>query len=225
MSIEGVLFDVDGTLVDTTYLHAVSWSEALAQQGYVVTTARIHRGIGMGTGELLDELLGPDRPEGLDEAASAGHQVLYRAHFGHLRPLVGANGLLRWCQDQGIRTVLASAASKEELNALTDALEAGDAITAATSADDVEASKPNPDIVHGALEQLGLSPDRCVFVGDAVWDALAADAAEVSFIGLTCGGTGEAELRAAGAAEVWRDPQDLLDNVSTSLLGADRCAT
>ncbi len=222
MTVDGVLFDVDGTLVDTTYLHAVAWSEALAQHGFVVTTARVHRGIGMGTGELLDELLGPDRPGDLDASASAAHQALYRQSFGHLRPLHGAVRLLGWCRDNGLRTVLASSASQVELDALTAALDADDAITATTSADDAEASKPNPDIVQRALERIGVSAGDAVFVGDAVWDAQASAAAGVAFIGLTCGGTGEAELREAGAAEVWHDPQDLYEHVTSSILGRGR---
>jgi HAD superfamily hydrolase (TIGR01509 family) len=219
VDIDGVLFDVDGTLVDTTYLHAVTWAESLAQHGASVPTARVHRAIGMGTTELLDELLGPDRAEGFDEAASNGHQVLYAQNFGHLRALPGAVDLLRWCHERGLRTVLASSASQRELEHLTSVLDADDAIDMATSSADAEAGKPDPGIVLAALERAHLDPAHTVMIGDAVWDAHAARQAGVSFVGVVCGGTSEAELRDAGASEVWRDPGHLLANVTTSLLG------
>src|SRR5689334_18182267 len=106
----GVLFDVDGTLVDTTYLHAVAWWEALRQTGADVPMAKIHRGIGMGSDKLLDHLLGEDRDRDKDEEASTAHDVLYGAYWERLRPLPGATDLLKAVADRGLAVVLASSA-------------------------------------------------------------------------------------------------------------------
>jgi HAD superfamily hydrolase (TIGR01509 family) len=215
----GVLFDVDGTLVDTPYLHAVCWAEALRQSGHDVPMATVHRSIGMGSDEILDHLLGPDRDKDDDETVTSAHLALYKQFWGRLRPLPGAVELMRRCTERGVRVVLASSASKEELAALRCTLDADDAIHTATSSTDADAGKPSPDILQAALDQSGLAPQRVHFVGDSVWDAEAAKRAGVPFVGVTCGGTSEAELRAAGAIEVWRDPADLLDHGSSVLLG------
>jgi HAD superfamily hydrolase (TIGR01509 family) len=215
----GVLFDVDGTLVDTPYLHAVCWAEALRQNGHDVPMATVHRSIGMGSEEILDHLLGPDRDKDDDETVTTAHLALYKQFWGRLRPLPGAVDLMRHCTKRGLRVVLASSAAKEELDALRSALDADDAIHTATSSSDADAGKPSPDILEAALDQSGLSPQRVHFVGDSVWDAEAAKRAGVPFIGVTCGGTSEAELREAGAIEVWRDPGDLLEQGSSVLLG------
>jgi len=214
----GVLFDLDGTLVDTPYLHAVCWTEALRQSGHDVPMATVHRAIGMGGAELLDHLLGAERDRVDDDTMDAAHLALYKQHWGRLRPLPGAVELLRWCRDRGLDTVLASSASAEELAELRATLDADDAVSAATSSDDADAGKPAPDILRVALDRTGLAPDRAVFVGDSVWDGQAAARAGMTFVGLTCGGTSEAELREAGAAEVWRDPAGLLAGIGHSRL-------
>jgi HAD superfamily hydrolase (TIGR01509 family) len=214
----GVLFDVDGTLVDTTYLHAVCWAEALLAEGHVVPMVDIHAAIGMGSNELLDHLLGEDRDPDGDEAMVAGHLALYRQHWGNLAPLPGAADLVRACAERGLKVVLASSASSEELDALRRALDADDAIFAATSSSDADAGKPRPDILQAALDEADLAPDRVVFVGDAVWDGAAAAKAGVAFIALTCGGTTGPQLREAGALEVWRNPAELLERIAESRL-------
>ncbi|MFN2517610.1 MAG: HAD family hydrolase [Jatrophihabitantaceae bacterium] len=216
----GVLFDVDGTLVDTPYLHAVCWGEALAQGGHDVPLATVHRAIGMGSAELLDHLLGERRDHGGDEALKTAHLTLYKQFWGRLRPLPGARDLLRKCAGRGLRVVLASSAGQEELDALRSALAVDDAITAATSSSDARSGKPHPDILQAAMDEAGLATHRVVFVGDSIWDGKAAQRAGVLFVGLTCGGTSEAELRAAGAVEVWRDPAELLAHWAGSGLGA-----
>ena len=215
----GVLFDVDGTLVDTTYLHATCWSEALRQHGHHVTMADIHHLIGMASDDLLTGLLGEDRDHQADDALTDAHLTLYRQWWGRLVPLPGAADLLRACSDRGLDVVLASSASEEELAALTSAIDADDAITEATSSADADAGKPAPDILQAALEQSGLAADRVAFVGDAVWDGEAAKRAGVTFVGLTCGGTPESALREAGAIEIWRDPAELRNRFADSVLG------
>lgn len=215
----GVLFDVDGTLVDTTFLHAVCWAEAMRQHGYVVPMASVHHAIGMSADRLLDECLGEDRDSD-DNAISAARMTLYQQHWGRLRPLPGAADLLRACAKRGLDVVLASSASGPELEALLSALDADDAITVATSSSDASEGKPAPDIIQTALDRSELRLDRAVFVGDAVWDGWSSRRAKVPFVALTCGGTPDQELRDCGAVEVWRDPTDLLNNIQTSAIGA-----
>jgi HAD superfamily hydrolase (TIGR01509 family) len=215
----GVLFDVDGTLVDTTFLHAVCWAEALRQAGHDIPMAQIHHAIGMSSGHLLSRVLGDDRDQSQDDALDEAHKVLYKQWWGRLTPLPGAAELLRACAERGLVVVLASSASDEEMAALRSALDADDAIDVATTADDADAGKPAPDILKAALERSGLAADRVVFVGDAVWDGHAAQRAGLTFVGVACGGTPAAELREAGAVETYRDPADLLANFGKSALG------
>jgi HAD superfamily hydrolase (TIGR01509 family) len=216
----GVLFDVDGTLVDTTFVHAVCWGEALRQHGHHVPMADLHHAVGMSSDQLLGHCLGDDRDQDADDAIVESHKTLYKQWWGRLTPLPGARDLLRACAERGLDVVLASSAAEEELAALTSALDADDAITAATSSSDAEAGKPEPDIIEAALGESGLSADQVFFVGDAVWDGRAAERAGVRFVGLTCGGTPAEDLRAAGAVEVWDDPAHLLENLEKSALGS-----
>lgn len=211
-----VLFDVDGTLVDTPYLHAVCWWEALRQADHSASMATIHRAVGMGSAELLDHVLGSKRDRADDDQLKAAHLALYAQFWGRLRPLPGAADLLRACAGRGLAVVLASSANPTELAVLRSALDADDVITAATSAADAEAAKPAPDILQAALDQAGVSPDESVFVGDAVWDAVAASRLGIPFLGVTCGGTSAAELREHGAVEVYQDPADLLGSLERS---------
>ena len=212
----GVLFDVDGTLVDTTYLHAVSWWEAMRQHDRDVPMAEVHRAIGMGSDKLLDHLLGTDRDRDVDEALSVAHDVLYGAWWERLRPLPGAPELLRAVAGRDLAVVLASSAKEPELRQLRRVLDADDVIAAATSSSDAEQSKPAPDILQAALDQSDVDPKRAVFVGDAVWDVLAAARLSIPCIGLTCGGTSAAELREAGAVEVHESPAALLAKLADS---------
>lgn len=214
----GVLFDVDGTLIDTTYLHTVCWAEALRQGGHDVPMARVHRAIGMGSDEILDHLLGQARDRSTDQQLRAAHLGLYAQHWERLRPLPGARDLVRACAEGGRRVVLASSASADELAALRSALDADDAIDEATSSSDVSSGKPAPDVLQAGLDASGLDLSRVVFVGDAVWDGRAAAKLGIPFIGLTCGGTGAAELIESGAAEVYADPAALLASLGKSLL-------
>lgn len=213
------LFDVDGTLVDTTYLHTVAWWEALRQAGRRVPMSLIHRTIGMGSDQLLARLLGEDRDPEEAAAASAAHHTLYAAYWSRLAPLEGAADLLRACAGRGWTVVLASSARGDELEAMRRALDADDAVTAATSSDDVAASKPAPDLVRSALEHAGTTPDRAVFVGDTVWDVAACSRAGVPCLGVLSGGLTRQELLEAGAAEVYEGPADLLAHLDDSLLG------
>jgi HAD superfamily hydrolase (TIGR01509 family) len=217
--VAAALFDVDGTLADTNYLHAVTWWEAFAQAGYVVPMADIHRAIGMGSGLMLDKLLPASRDKEADADIRTAHTALYSTYWSRLRPLPGAADLLRACQHRGLTVVLASSADEAEFKALRAALDAEDAIDAATFSGDVEASKPAPDLVEVALDKAGVPAERAVFIGDTVWDVQACQKAGVACIGLLSGGIGRDELISAGAAEVYPGPGDLLAALNDSLLG------
>jgi HAD superfamily hydrolase (TIGR01509 family) len=218
--VHAVLFDVDGTLIDSNYLHAVTWWEAFAQAGYDVPMARIHRAIGMGTSQLLDRLLPADRDRDGDSALGAAEAALYSVYWPRLRPLPGAAALLRACRRHGLRVILASSANPRELSVLRAALDADDAIDDATSAGDVDHSKPAPDLVEVALDRAAAGPGEAVFVGDSIWDAQACQRAGVLCVGVLTGGTSESELREAGASSVYASPADVLDSFPGSLLTA-----
>ena len=219
--VRAALFDVDGTLVDTNYLHAVTWWEAFAQAGHAVSMLEIHRAIGMGSGLMLDKLLPQDRDTGDDADIRAAHSALYATYRSRLRPLPGAADLLRACKRQGLAVVLASSADEPEFNMLRAVLDAEDAIDAATFSGEVEASKPAPDLVQVALDKAGVPAGEAVFTGDTVWDVQACQKAGVPCIGLLSGGISRDELTSAGAAEVYPGPGDLLASLADSLLARD----
>lgn len=214
----GVLVDVDGTLVDTTYLHTVCWWEALRSNGHDVAMARIHRAIGMGSDKLLNHLLGPERDRAGDGRLREAHDSLFGEYWERLRPLPGAADLLRACARRGLTVVLASSASEREMRALRAALDADDAVAAVTSSADAEESKPSPDIVAAALRRADLDPSRVMFIGDTVWDVAAAGKLGIPCLTVTCGGTSRGELVAAGAVAVYEDPADLMRNMDRSPL-------
>jgi HAD superfamily hydrolase (TIGR01509 family) len=218
-SVSAVLFDVDGTLIDSNYLHVVTWWQAFAQAGHDVPMARIHRAIGMGSDQLLDALLPAGRDTGNDAGLAAAHDALYATYWSRLRPFRGAAGLLRACRDHGLRVVLASSAGPREFEVMRAALGADDAVHEATSSADVEASKPAPDLVQVALEKVGVSPGEAIFVGDTVWDVRACQRAGVACVGLLSGGISDTELREAGAARIFTGPAQLLAAFPGSLLG------
>jgi HAD superfamily hydrolase (TIGR01509 family) len=208
----GILFDVDGTLVDTTYPHTVAWWQALRRYGHDVPMAKVHRAVGMGSDTLLEHLLGDAAKDGIADA----HDDAYQPWWQQLRPLPGAADLLRACAGRGLAVVLASSAKEKELECLRRVIDADDAITAATSSDDAERSKPAPDILRAALDRSGVSARHCVFVGDSVWDVDAAARLDIPCIGLTCGGTSAGELESRGAVATYADPAALLRSLATS---------
>ena len=212
MSEAGILFDVDGTLVDSTYLHTVAWWQALRRYGHEVPTAEIHRAVGMGSDTLLEHFLGDDA----DDRIADAHNEFYRPWLEQVRPLPGAADLLRACARRGLAVVLASSAGEQELGTLRQILGADDVITAATSSADAERSKPAPDILEAALAKAGLRAERCLFVGDSVWDVDAAGQLGLACIGLTSGGTSAAELAGRGAVATYENPAALLEDLAGS---------
>ena len=215
----GVLFDVDGTLVDSTYLHTIAWWQGFRQQGMDVPMASIHRHIGMGGDKLLDRLLPPDADEELRGAIERAHGAIFSTFWPAIRPFDAARALLQRCSESGFAVALASSAHARDLQVLRGILDAEDWIDCVTSSADASESKPSPDILRAALERLKLGPEDVVYVGDSVWDVKAAARLDIGTIGLTCGGISEAELRAAGALEVYADPRSLLQSLDGSPIG------
>ena len=209
-AVRGVVFDVDGTLVDTNYLHTVAWWSAFRQQGHTVPMARIHRAVGMGSHRLIAHLLGDERDQGGDDELADAHTALYATFWERLRPLPGAVDLLRECVKRGQAVALASSASPPELAALRRTLDVDGVLAGVTGAGDVESSKPAPDIFAAAVDKAGLRPGETVVVGDSVWDVKAAADLGAPCIGLLCGGTSAAELVEAGAVATYDDPAALL---------------
>jgi phosphoglycolate phosphatase-like HAD superfamily hydrolase len=215
----GVLFDVDGTLVDSNYLHTLAWWQAFRRRGHDVPMASIHRAVGMGGKRLIAHLLGEGRAAEEVQVLEDTHTAVFATFWPSLRRFDGARELVRGCSEAGLTAVLATSAIQEELAVLRRVVDADDWLAAATSSSDAERSKPAPDILEAALKAGGLRAEDAVFVGDAVWDILAAAELGIPVIGLTCGGTSEAELLEAGAVEVYAGPRALLDSFEPSRLG------
>jgi HAD superfamily hydrolase (TIGR01509 family) len=207
----GVLFDVDGTLVDSNYVHALSWSRAFRDAGEWAPMNAIHRLVGMGGDQLVIELLGHDCPE-----AQAARPKHYDALKGDIVAFPYAAQLLREIHTQGLGVVLATSAAKDELHFLRDLLHAEGSIDAQTSADDVAAAKPDPEVFLKAMTMGNIDATRAIAVGDSVWDVKSARAAGIGCIAVESGGFSRHELSEAGAVFVYRDVKEILDQLRTS---------
>jgi HAD superfamily hydrolase (TIGR01509 family) len=212
-----VLFDIDGTLVDSNYLHVVAWMYAFQAAGCQVEAWRIHQAIGMDSSKLLESLIGDDA-ERLSDQLKDVHSARYKELSSLLQPFDGARELLREVFARGTKVVLATSAPPDELEMLRDLLDVEDAVNTVTNAGDVETAKPAPDIVAKALERSGVAASDAVFLGDAVWDVKASAAAGVTCVAVTSGGVHKEELRQAGAAQLYPTVRDLLDGLDASLL-------
>jgi HAD superfamily hydrolase (TIGR01509 family) len=210
----GLLFDVDGTLVDTNYLHALSWSRAFVDAGEWAPMNAIHRLVGMGGDQLVETLLGHP-----SEKASDARKARYAELISEARVFPGAQGLLRRAHDAGLVVVLASSAPGDELDRMIGLLDVGDAIDAVTSADDVSEAKPAPDVFEAALKAGEVERELCLVVGDSIWDVQAARAAGLGCIGVESGGFSAHELREEGAVAVYRDAHELLSQFRTGPIG------
>lgn len=216
-----VVFDIDGTLVDSNYVHVVAWQRAFHTVRHPVDAWRIHRAVGMGAPQLLAALLG-------EAAEQVGSQVtqLHREHYLRssdlLRAFHGARELIVAVAQRGARVVLASSAAPDELDILRSILDLPDTIAEITGAGDVEAAKPAPDLIEVALHRAGVTPDRAVFIGDTVWDVQACGKAGVPCVGVLSGGISSDELIEAGAVAVYDDCRALLRDLDASPLAAVR---
>jgi HAD superfamily hydrolase (TIGR01509 family) len=212
------ILDIDGTLVDTNYHHAIAWFRAFRAYGFVVPLWRIHRHIGMGGDQLVAALAGEgfDREHG-DEVRAA-EKVLYTELIGEVEPLAGARALLEDLKSSGHSVILASSAKPEELEHYLTLLDARSLVEGWTDSGDVETTKPSPDLVLAALEKGGAEPKDAVMVGDSTWDCMAAKAAKVKSIGVLTGGFSEEELLDAGASGVFRTVEDLRQSLDETIL-------
>ena len=208
MSVQAVLFDLDGTLVDSNEAHVAVWAQVLREAGHPVDAAAIRGQIGKGGDQLLPALV-PGASEESIERWSDRHGVLFKAdHLARIRPLPDAHALLAGVHAAGATIVLASSASKEELDHYVDLLDAYALIEAGTSIDDVETSKPAPDIFGTALKKAGVEPAEAIAVGDTPWDVEAAGRAGIATIALRSGGFSDDAL--AGAVAIYDDAAALL---------------
>jgi phosphoglycolate phosphatase-like HAD superfamily hydrolase len=210
-----LLIDVDGTLVDSTYLHAVSWAGALRSAGFDIPTSRIHRLIGMRGERLLTELLGADTAQEVAKPVEADHASRFRAVRGQVVELPGARRLLEAAHERGVPAVLTSSAHSDEIEHYLELLDARDLVAAWTSASDVRRSKPDPEPISLALRRSGC--ERGAVIGDSTWDCLAADAAGLPSIAVMTGGFAVTELEQAGAALVCEGPLEISERLGTVL--------
>lgn len=212
------ILDVDGTLMDTVYHHALAWRRALRRHDLDVPVWRIHRHIGMGGDQIVEALCGEEVEREHGDAIRDAESEEYEAFIDEVQPLPGARQLIEALKERGHPIVLASSAKGEELDRYLDLLGARELADAWTSSEDVEATKPDPDLVEQALEKV--EGDSAVMVGDSTWDAEAAARAGLPTIGLLTGGFAEDELRDAGADPVFESLDDLRRRVDETPLGS-----
>ena len=223
MSLKAVLFDVDGTLVDSVDLHAQAWVDAFREFGHDIPFARMRAQIGKGGDQLMPVFLSPEALAATGEALETRRGVIFKTgYLPRVRAFPDAAALLRRAGQAGLRRAFASSAKEEELAALKQIIGLGDErLEAETSSSDAERSKPFPDIFEAALARLpGVTPAEALVIGDTPYDVEAAGKAGISSIGMLCGGFPEADLRAAGCIAIYRDPAHLLADFNASPLGA-----
>lgn len=214
-----VLFDIDGTLIDSNYHHVYAWCRAFAEVGIEVDAWRIHRLIGM-DGSTLLATLAEDADDDTRTRAKDLNSRYYKETASLLRPLPGARELLEAVEKLGVQVVLATSAPDDELEILRGVLDCDHLVSAMTSSEDVDTAKPQPDIINIALERAGVEAAHAVFVGDAVWDVEACKRAGVVSIGVLSGGVSKCELEEAGAHQVFEDALDLCQHLDDTPIAA-----
>jgi len=209
-----VIFDVDGTLVDSVDLHARAWQDAFRLFGKETPFADIRRQIGKGGDQLLPVFFPPQELQRFgDEMQESRGRIFRERYMDQVRPFPKVRELFERIKRDGKMIALASSAEKEEFEANLKLLGIGDLIDGATSSHDAERSKPFPDIFEAALAKLdGVRAPEAVAVGDTHYDAEAAGLAGLRTIGVLCGGFSEEDLRGGGCVEIWKDPADMLEN-------------
>lgn len=222
MQIQAVIFDLDGTLVDTNPAHVAAWQAAFAAHGYDVPADRIAREIGKGGDQLVPAVIGREADERVGEAIRKAHgkEFLKISAEERFRVLPGAEDLIRGARERGLLTALATSSQPEYLQATVEScgVDFPAKVHVVVTAGEAAASKPAPDLVAAAVAKLGVPAGRCAMVGDTPYDAEAGGKAGVRCWGLLSGGFTAADLRAAGAAGPWRDAADLLAHLD-ELLG------
>jgi HAD superfamily hydrolase (TIGR01509 family) len=204
---QAAILDVDGTLVDTNFHHALAWYRAFRQHDILMPIWRIHRSIGMGGDQIVESLAGEEVEREQGEDIRSAEKALYLALIEEVEPLEGARELIQDLKGRDQSVVLASSAKPDEVDHYLDQLDARELADGWTTSGDVEATKPEPDLVEAALEKAGTHD--AVLVGDSVWDVEAAKRAGIETVAVLTGGFSEAELRDAGAVEVFFSMNDL----------------
>ncbi len=214
------IFDIDGTLIDSNDFHARAWQKALAKKGFEVPFDKIRRQIGKGADTLLPEFLTKAELEKYeDELADLRAEIFKSEYLDKVKPFPKVRELFQRIKADNIKIALASSANEDEVKAYKKIANIEDLVEKATSADDAEKSKPEPDIFHAALELLGNpKPANVLVVGDTPYDAEAAGKANLKTIGVLCGGFAKADLKKAGCIAIYYDPADLLENYQKIIL-------
>ena len=217
MSPPAAILDIDGTLVDTNYHHAIAWYRAFRQSDVTLPLWRIHQHIGMGGDQLVAALAGDDFEASCGDEVRAAETVLYMELIEEVRPLADARELIEDLKGRGHAVVLASSAKPAEVEHYLDLLDARELTDAWTDSGDVEKTKPEPDLVAAAIEKAGGGP--AVMVGDSIWDCEAAKRAGIPTVAVLTGGFSAAELREAGAACVFESVGELRAGIEGTPLG------
>jgi HAD superfamily hydrolase (TIGR01509 family) len=212
------ILDIDGTLVDTNYHHALAWFRALRRFELVLPVWRIHRHLGMGGDQMVTALCGEAVEGEHGDAIREAEGEEYGRLIGEVQTMQGSRELVQALKDRGHMAVLASSAKQDEVDHYLDLLSARELVDAWTSSADVEVTKPAPDLVHAALQRVGGRADDAVMVGDTPWDIEAARRAEVPTLAVVTGGFSEQELRDAGAAAVFESVAELRDRLDETPL-------
>jgi HAD superfamily hydrolase (TIGR01549 family) len=220
--IEAVVFDVDGTIVDSVDLHAEAWQEAFKKFGKEVDLEAVRRQIGKGADQLLPVFFSPVELAQFGNELEEYRSNLYKKEYlPHVKAFPKVRELFERIRQDGKRIALASSAKGDELNTYKNLARIEDLTEAETSSEDAEKSKPHPDIFEAALGELGdVARNRVVVVGDTPYDAQAAAKADLYTIGLLCGGWNENDLRGAGCIAIYRDPAELLARYGESPINA-----
>ncbi|MEO5982272.1 MAG: HAD family hydrolase [Pedococcus sp.] len=200
----GIVFDLDGTLVDSTYVHTICWWEAIQQFGHQRPMAVLHHAVGMGADHLLGHVLGEGRDASQDDAITAAHDALFATWHERLHPFPAARSLLTWCRDAGLTVALATSGGRRDLWAMLDVLDHPD-LDVVVTGDDVESSKPSRDLLDTVLSRVDLEPQDVLVVGDSVWDMQAAARLGAPALGVATGGTSAHQLHEAGAELTYAD--------------------
>jgi len=218
--IKAVIFDIDGTLIDSVDLHAKAWQEAFKHFGHDIPYEKVRHQIGKGGDQLIPVFLSKEELDRYGKELEEYRAKLYKRNYmHHVRPFPKVRELFERIIADGKRIVLASSAKKDEVEIYKKVAHIEDLVKGETSADDAERSKPHPDIFAAALEELGdMAAEEAIAIGDTPYDAEAAGKIKVRTIGVLCGGFPEAELLSAGCIAIYRDPADLLAHYEESLL-------
>jgi HAD superfamily hydrolase (TIGR01509 family) len=212
-----VVLDIDGTLVDTNYHHALCWYEAMRQHDVHLPLWRIHRAIGMGGDQLVSAIAGEEVEEEQGDDIRTAETALYMATIATVSPLPGAAEFVKFLAERGHDIVLSSSAKAQEADRYVDMLGIEDVIVGWTTSADVEETKPEPDVIKAGLDRLG-NPDSAVMIGDSVFDVEAAHRAGLPTIALLTGGFGEQELVGAGAEWVFESLDALREGIGKTPL-------